>query len=226
VFFLFLFIFFSSPWGFSSPYRRWQRERGTMEAVESGEVGEATTKRGICKKAIWRSGGERGYRTGSAPPRPPPAPGPSLRAACCAAPRAGRASGQRRLPPRQSTSQSTRPNPHVPIHSPGVRPVQPGGGGGAGLLLGSALLFSDGAFPHFEPRRRAQGPGCRIAAPAEGKITRKYRCVCFALFAARFPLSSLRAVLYTRGLVPLRLPETARAQALHTSGSVSTYKIK
>lgn len=102
------------------------------------------------------------------------------------------------------------PGPRSPRHPPRLRPrAGPFQAGGAGSLggpgrppprlrsgavsrLGSALLFPEGAFPHFEPRRRAQGPSSRIGAPEKVKIKRKYRYLSFGLFSVRFPLLSPR----------------------------------
>lgn len=102
---------------------------------------------------------------------------------------------------------------HIPIHSPagprspqhprselrsgaGKAPLPAGAGGSPGSLSprrrpgavpqpGSVLLFSDGDFPHFEPRQRARVPGRQTGVPclAKVKMTRRYGCISFWLLS-------------------------------------------
>lgn len=142
---------------------QWRPQRG-------GE--KATTKWGICKISICRSGGrvvKQGAHIPSHPPRPSERP---IQAACCATPRAGRASGQRRLPP------NPHPNPHPNPQS--SRPAQPppppdrccGRGRGA----------APGARP-FQPGPKV--PGLPLPALAPGPCPGTASFFCFRTVPSR-----------------------------------------
>lgn len=154
-----------------------------------------------------------GLNNGLAPPRPS---GKQLGAACCAAPRAGRASGPRRLPPNPHPSSHPNPQPRAAPAAPCGCGRRRGAAPGARLSqpvvagvprrpgqpsppsppwLGSALCFRTVPSRTLNPGgvRRARAVGS--ARLAKVKITRKYRYISFGLFSARVPRSS-RCIVY------------------------------
>lgn len=161
----------------------------------------------------------QGAHTPSQPPRPSERP---LQAACCATPRAGRASGQRRLPPNPHPNPHPNPQSRWPPQPPPtprseLRPRSrerapssrhrgfsgsrsPRWRPGAVSRPGSVLLFSDGVFPHFELRLRARVAGRHreVPRPAKVKMTPRYGCISFWVLSVLPLLLSLLCFSYVR----------------------------
>ncbi|XP_037992001.1 basic proline-rich protein-like isoform X2 [Motacilla alba alba] len=227
------------------PVRTWNnggRQEGEKKPQRNGEFAEY----------LFAEAGGRVVRQGARTPSQPPCPSERpIQAACCATPRAGRASGQRRLP------RNPHPNPHPNPQSrwpsqpppppdrscgrgaePGARPLQPGPGaprapspraGAPGPCPGPAPFFCFRTVPSLtlNPGGVPESPAViwECLAPQRSKRRSDMDVSPFG-YCLCFPFSSPCFVFSTCALIRVYFPKPARYGSLHTCTVVSTYKIK